>query len=92
MKRALKSSESEWNPLFKDLFRYYGFIPRLCKPGKQGAKTKGKVERVVGYVENNFYLGLEYDTLQDLHTKANQWLEKVNQKPAEDPPREIRHS
>lgn len=78
LKRALKSNESEWNPLFEDFFNYYGFIPRLCKPGKQGAKTKGKIERVVGYVKDNFYLGRAYASIQDLNTQSSAWMEKVN--------------
>ena len=81
LKRALKSSESEWNPLFEDFFKYYGFIPRLCKPGKQGAKTKGKIERVVGYVKDNFYLGRAYESVQDLNTQAYPWMEKANRLP-----------
>ena len=81
LKRALKSSDSEWNPLFEDFFRYYGFLPRLCRPGKRGAKTKGKVERLVGYAENNFYMGREYDSLSELNNLASGWLEKVNLKP-----------
>ncbi len=81
LKRALKSSESEWNPLFEDFFKYYGFIPRLCKPGKQGAKTKGKIERVVGYVKDNFYLGRAYESVQDLNTQSYAWMEKVNRLP-----------
>lgn len=81
LKRALKSSDSEWNPLFQDFFSYYGFIPRLCKPGKEGAKTKGKVERVIGYAEDNFYLGRAYDSVQDLNAQAYDWLNRVNRKP-----------
>ncbi len=79
--RALKSSDSEWNRLFEDFFSYYGFLPRLCKPGKEGAKTKGKVERAIGYVKNNLYLGLEYDSIADLNNKARLWMERVNRKP-----------
>jgi len=81
LKRALKSSDSEWNPLFKDFFTYYGFIPRLCKPGKDGAKTKGKVERLIGYVRQNFYLGREYDSVPDLNAQAYGWLDRVNSMP-----------
>jgi len=79
--RAMKSSDSKWNPLFQDFFSHYGFIPRLCKPGKEGAKTKGKVERVVGYVKDNFYLGREYESILDLNAQASDWLNRVNQKP-----------
>jgi transposase len=81
LKRALKSSDSQWNPLFEDFFRYYGFIPRLCKPGKRGAKTKGKVERLIGYLKYNFLIGREYNSIQELNCQCYQWLEKVNSKP-----------
>jgi len=81
LRRALKSSDSEWNPLFEDFFKYYGFIPRLCKPGKRGAKTKGKVERLIGYVKNNFYIGREYNSVQELNNQSIYWLDKVNRKP-----------
>jgi len=80
LKRALMSSKSTWNPLFEDFNKYYGFIPRLCKPGKEGAKTKGKVERVVGFAKSNFYLGRDYDSINDLNNQARQWMEKVNGK------------
>jgi len=81
LKRALKSSDSQWNPLFEDFFRYYGFIPRLCKPGKRGAKTKGKVERLIGYLKYNFLIGRDYNSIQELNGQCRQWLEKVNSKP-----------
>ena len=77
LKRALKSSDSEWNPLFKDFFQYYGFLPRLCKPGKEGAKTKGKVEKLIKYVKYNFYLGLEFESIQELNRLGKGWMRKV---------------
>jgi len=76
--RALKSTDSTWNPLFEDFFRYYGFFPRLCKPGKAGAKTKGKVERLVQYVKDNFYLGRLFESFQDLNNQGLAWMKKVN--------------
>jgi transposase len=81
IKRAIRSSDSQWNSLFEDFFKYFGFIPRLCKPGKRGAKTKGKIERVIGYVKNNFYLGRDYDSIQDLNNQALEWLDEVNRLP-----------
>ncbi len=79
--RALLSKDSTWNPMFEDLFKHFGFLPRLCKPGKEGAKTKGKVERLVGYIKKNFYLGREYDSFPDLNGKAYEWMLRVNAKP-----------
>jgi len=56
---------------FYQFAKTYGFIPKLCKPYRP--QTKGKVERMVQYVRNNFYaplstrlsaagLGLDVDT------------------------------
>lgn len=36
-----------------DLAGHYGFTPRLCRPYR--ARTKGKVERAVGYVRRSFF-------------------------------------
>lgn len=80
LKRALKSSDSTWNPLYEDFFSYYGFTPRLCRPGKRGAKTKGKIERTGQYIRGNFFMGLEFDSITDLNHKALAWCNKVNAK------------
>jgi len=77
--RALRSSDSTWNPLFEDFFRYYGFFPRLCRPGR--ACTKGKVERLVDYVKDNFYLGRKFESYHDLNNQGRGWMDKVNYLP-----------
>ena len=77
-KRMLKSSDSVWNVLFKDFFMHYKFTVRLCKPGKEGAKTKGKIERTGGFIRNNFFMGLEFSSIDDLNAKAIAWCNKVN--------------
>ena len=42
-----------FNERFLDMAGLYGFIPRACKPAR--ARTKGKDERMVGYVKHNFF-------------------------------------
>jgi transposase len=74
--RTLKYEDIEWNQMFLDFSRYYGFVPRLCKPSR--AQTKGKIERVVGFVQQDFLNGLEYTSLADLNGKTKAWLESVN--------------
>jgi transposase len=76
--RMLKSSDSVWNPLFKDFVTYYDITPRLCRPGASGAKTKGKIERTGRYIREDFFMGLEFTSLQDLNAKALAWCNKVN--------------
>jgi len=81
IKRLLKSSDSIWNPLFKDFFTYYSFTPRLCRPGILGAKTKGKIERTGRYIREDFFMGLKFDSIADLNSKAIAWCNKVNNLP-----------
>ena len=43
-----------FNPRFLDLAGHYGFTPRACKPAR--ARTKGKDERMVGYIKHHFFV------------------------------------
>lgn len=79
LQRALRSSESTWNPLFKDFFTHYDFIPRLCRPYR--AQTKGKVENVIKYEKGNFLVGRSFSSIQDINAKACEWCKKVDTKP-----------
>jgi transposase len=45
-----------YNGTFLDFAHHYGFLPRLCRPYR--AKTKGKVERFIGYLRASFYIPL----------------------------------
>lgn len=80
IKRALKSSDSVWNPLFEDFRTHYGFTARLCKPGKEGAKTKGKVERTGPYIRGNFLAGLDFISIPDWNSRGLVWCRKVGQR------------
>lgn len=76
IKRALKVSDSKWNPQYEDFFRHYGFVPRLCRPYRP--QTKGKIESTVGYVKRDFFLGKKTTSLEELNTQVHKWLERVN--------------
>jgi transposase len=45
-----------FHPGLKDLAHHYTFMPRLCRPYR--AKTKGKVERSIGYIRRSFFVPL----------------------------------
>ena len=53
----------------------FGFKPRLCRPYR--AKTKGKVERSIGYVRDRFFCGRTFVDLPDLNHHLEQWLASV---------------
>lgn len=78
LKRALRSSESEFNEMYLDFARHHGITPRLCRPGIQGAKTKGKVERTNQYVEKDFLLGSVFDGIGHANSLGLEWCGRVN--------------
>jgi transposase len=69
-----------FHPGLKDLAHHYTFLPRLCRPYR--AKTKGKVERSIGYIRRSFFaplvsryrqLGQRLD-LDGLNLEFARWL------------------
>ena len=64
-----------WNARYLDFALYYGFTPYPCKPYR--AQTKGKVERMMGYVRQNFWVGTHFVDLDDLNGQGLEWLASV---------------
>jgi len=63
-----------FNTRFLDLARHYGFMPRACKPAR--ARTKGKDERMVGYVKGNFFVRYrEFESWAHLNQLLERWLQ-----------------
>ena len=74
--------EHGYQKTFLDFAKHYGFIPKLCRPKRP--QTKGKVERVIQYIQNSFYfplitLGPEM-SIEDLNYEARTWLKQVADK------------
>ena len=62
-----------FNERFLDLAGHYGFTPRACKPYR--ARTKGKDERMVGYVKGNFFVRYRsFESWAHLNQLAEHWL------------------
>ena len=78
VKRLLKQEDSTLNRQFEDFAGFYGFKPILCRPYR--GQTKGKVERTVQFVRDNFMTGIRYNSLDDLNGQATAWCNKVNSK------------
>jgi hypothetical protein len=53
-----------------------GVAPRVCK--SRTPQTKGKIERTVGVVKNNFWPGISFADLDDLNRQALAWCERRN--------------
>ena len=78
IKRLLKQEDSTLNRQFEDFAGFYGYKPVLCRPYR--GQTKGKVERTVQFVRDNFMIGIKYNSLADLNGQALAWCNKVNAK------------
>jgi transposase len=72
-----------YNRTFLDFAHHHGFVQRLCRPYR--AKTKGKVERFIGYLRASFYIplasqlspeGLKVDR-DTANARAGTWLREV---------------
>jgi transposase len=78
IKRLLKQEDSTLNSQFEDFAGFHGFKPILCRPYR--GQTKGKVERMVSYVRDNFMTGIKFNDLDDLNRQAYNWCIKANDK------------
>jgi transposase len=72
--RDFEGSRFEWNPVFWDFSRYYGFRPAPHRPYRP--QTKGKVESGVKYVKR-FLRGKEFTSLDDLNAQLLAWIVNV---------------
>ncbi len=63
---------ADWNPLFLDFAQHYGFTPRTCRVRRP--RTKGKVERAIRYVKDNFLPGRVFADLAELNAQGQHWL------------------
>jgi transposase len=70
--KQVKLGPGQWNDAFMDFARHYGFTPKTHRVRRP--RTKGKVERVVDYVKNNFLLGRTFEDLDDLNARGRTWL------------------
>ncbi|MFQ5894099.1 MAG: IS21 family transposase, partial [Nitrospinota bacterium] len=62
-----------FHPRFLDLGDHYGFAPKACRPAR--ARTKGKDERMVGYIKHHFFVRYRaFESWDHLNRLAEQWL------------------
>ncbi len=62
-----------FNEAFWDLAGHYGFKPKACRPYR--ARTKGKDERMVGYIKGHFFQRYRsFESLAHVNQLAERWL------------------
>ncbi|MVB12733.1 Integrase core domain protein [Caprobacter fermentans] len=67
-----------WNTRFADFATELGFVPKVCRI--RSPQTKGKVERLVRYVKDNFLPGRQFENLEDLNRQALCWCRQADEK------------
>jgi transposase len=55
-----------------EIAKAYAFMPRACNP--RSGWEKGRVERAVRYVRENFFEARSYENLNDLNMQLKAWL------------------
>lgn len=72
---ALEHSRTavRFNEALLDFAGHYAFRPRLCRPARP--QTKGKVERMIGYVKDAGLVGRTFLDLPDMNAQLAAWLE-----------------
>lgn len=57
------------------LAAHYRFEPRLCAPAR--GNEKGRVERRIRYIRDNFFAAREWRDLDDLNAQATAWCDNI---------------
>ena len=65
-------------PAFESFCADMGFLPKTCQVRRP--QTKGKVERLVRYLKENFLPGRRFANLFDLNSQVLQWCQHVDSK------------
>lgn len=77
-KQVVLSREKEgvkFHPGLLAFAGHFGFSPRVCRPYR--ARTKGKVERAIGYLKDRFFCGRSFRDLADLNAQLACFIEEV---------------
>ena len=78
-----------FHPTLLDLSAHYRFEPRPVAPAR--GNEKGRVERAIRYIRENFFAGRTWSTLDDLNAQADAWCAGASaQRPCpEDPDQRV---
>lgn len=71
--KQVRLTQTKLHPQFLDFANHYGFAIKTHQPYRP--RTKGKVERVVDYVKDNFLNGRGFADFADLNAQGLHWLQ-----------------
>ena len=69
--KQVRLSAQQLNPACLDFAAHCGFQIKTCRPYRP--RTKGKVERAIRYLDDNFLLGRVFADLADLNAQGLHW-------------------
>ncbi|NJL71350.1 MAG: IS21 family transposase [Candidatus Competibacteraceae bacterium] len=69
--KQVKLNSTQWNPLFQDFLSHHHLTASTHRPYRP--KTKGKVERAIQYLDDNFLTARSFDNLDHLNHQALNW-------------------
>lgn len=73
--KQVRLDRGRLNEAFCDFADHHGFAVKTHRPYRP--RTKGKVERTVDYLKDNFLAGRTFESFEDLNAQAHHWLETV---------------
>jgi transposase len=73
--KQVRLDRGRLNEAFCDFAEHHGFTVKTHRPYRP--RTKGKVERTVDYLKDNFLAGRSFAGLEDLNAQASHWLDNV---------------
>jgi transposase len=76
MAQVRQPRNKELHPLMADFSAHYGFAVRTHRPYRP--RTKGKIERAVRHLEEDFLKGRAFADLNDLSGQTRSWLSEAN--------------
>lgn len=69
--KQVRLTPQQWNPAFLDFAGHCDFVPKTCRPYRP--RTKGKVERAIRYLDDNFLKARTFADLTDLNAQGLHW-------------------
>ena len=76
--RRDEHAQPVWNRDFADFAARYGFVPICAQPYR--AKTKGKVERTIGFLRTSFFPGRTFVDFDDAQRQLREWIAESNRR------------
>lgn len=73
--KQVRLSPTPWNPLMMDFLSHHGITSSTHRPYRP--RTKGKVERAIRCLKENFLFGRTFVDLADLRAQGQHWQSEV---------------